>query len=293
MKIIVTLLFLIIMSTSLQAQQLFQSYSIASGSIIDDSTGKQIAFVHLYNESQRRGYIANEEGKFKVPASEGDTIVLSALGYLSRVVIVTDSYFHSGIVLELSPQIYEIDEVTVRAFRDYEDFKKQFLALQLPETETSLLRENLTILSRREAVKAANNKKNEEILGRSSTEFATVTIPILSREDKQRLNYAEVLKKEARQRVIEKKYNREIIYRVTQLSEDEITEFMGFCNFSEEFLYLSSYLPDFTCTYRTMVDLHNRCDISCSACKKALHSQIKFTAIHLSFYGLHTQLIFG
>ncbi len=239
MKVIVTLLFLIL-TGPIYSQLVFPVHTNFRGSIIDDSTGRQIALVHLYNESQRRGYIANEEGKFKIPVSEGDTLVISALGYLSKVITIDNSCFQSGFVIKLAPQIYEIDEVSIRAFKSYHDFKQQFLSLRLPDTETTRLRENLVILSRSIAVETATNKKNEEILGRPSTEFFTIEIPILSREDKQRMNYVEVLKKEERQRVIEKKYNREIIFRVTQLPEAEMTEFMGFCNFSEEFLYKTS-----------------------------------------------------
>ena len=239
MKLLFTI-FLLVLAGSLYSQQWFPSTSYTKGSVIDDSTGKKIAFVHIYNESWRTGYIADEYGNFRIPADEGDTLVLSAIGYYSKVIMVNDSSFSNVYKVRLLPQIYEIDEVSIRTFRSYHDFKLQFLSLKLPETETTRLRENLAVLSHRIAVETATNKKNEEILGRSNTDFFTVGIPILSKEDKQRLNYVEVLKKEERQRVIEKKYNRDIIYQVTQQSEDEITEFMEFCNFSEEFLYNTS-----------------------------------------------------
>ena len=236
MKTIFMLLFLLIAGLA-RSQLLVQQIKIARGMIINDSTSRNIAFVHIYNESQRKGYITDEEGRFKIPASNGDTLVVSALGYNGRVVTVSDSCFHPGITIKLLPRIYEIEEVTIRALMDYEDFKRQFLALKLPETETTLLRENLAILSQKTAKEAHYEKEVEDMLQKPSTEFFTVSVPILSRDDKQRLNFIEVLKKEERQRVIEKKYNREIIYKVTQLEEDEITEFMGYCNFSEEFLY--------------------------------------------------------
>ena len=224
-----------------QGQQINFSRDYARGRIIDDSTGKSIPFVHIYNESQRRGYISNEEGIFRIPVSKGDTLVLSSLGYLGKVVFISDSYILSVFTINLIPRVYEIDEVTVKAFKSYEDFKDQFLSLKLPETDVTRLRDNLRLIAGQEATSAASQKKESDIYNsRTNTELVTVGIPILSREDKQRMNYVEVLKKEERQRVIEKKYNRGIIYQVTQLSEDEITEFMGFCNFSENYLYKAS-----------------------------------------------------
>lgn len=239
MKLIISI-FLLTVSGLLYSQQWFPDTHYARGNVVDDSTGKPIAYVHIYNESRRTGYIAGEKGIFRIPVEEGDTLVLSAIGYLSKVILFNDSSFNNGNIVRLNPQVYEIDEVSIRAFRSYNDFKKQFLALQLPETETTRLRENLAVLSRQVAVEAATNKKNQEISGRTNTNFFTYERPIYSRDERQMMNFAEVLKKEERQRVIEKKFNREIIYRVTGFSEEEITEFIGFCNFSEDFLFKTS-----------------------------------------------------
>ena len=232
--------FVFVVTGSLSAQSLLHPLSITKGTVIDDSTGAGIAFVHIYNETTRKGYIANEEGKFVIPASTGDTLVMSAIGFLSKVVFINDENIESAYTVRLSPRTYEIGEVKVFPFKNYEDFKKEFLALKLPETKTDELRKYLADISSVQGKQAAEEAKARELMTTPGVRLATVGIPIPSKDDIQRAKYAEVLKKEARQRVINEKYNRDVIRSITQLPDDEIIDFMGFCNFSEDFLYAST-----------------------------------------------------
>jgi hypothetical protein len=220
--------------------------------MVQDQSGKRgIAFAELYNESLRRGIICDSTGRYWITASPGDTLVATSFGYLGRVVIVDSSFYRAGGVIRLQPQPMEIGEVNVITFTDYDDFKKQFLALQLPHTRTDLLRDNLAALSRQNGRVAADEETARRATSRTNLDFATVSVPIYSRYDRQMQNYNEVLKKEERQRVIDKKYNRDIIYKVTRLPQDEITEFMGFCHFSEEYLYKAS-------SYDILVSIENK-----------------------------------
>ena len=97
------------------------------------------------------------------------------------------------------------------------------------------MKNNLTFIARREAKQADYDRKVKETLERPGLQIYSV--PIQSGRDRELKYYAEILKRAERQRVIDKKYNREVIYSITHLSDDEITEFMGFCNFSEDYLF--------------------------------------------------------
>lgn len=220
----------------LQAQ-LFTTNSLqASGTIIDESTTKPVSYAQIFNESKRIGGIANEQGFFKLRADLGDTIVLSVLGYLGKVIIINQGMLQEGEHIYLTPRIYTIEAVDVVAFRSYEDFKQKFLALEAHNTETKLLRDNLARLSYPVAVEAAAEQKARNAQSQQPG-VPPITGPrIISQEELQRINYARVLKEEHKQRIIDKKYNRDILYKITQLPENELTDFMGFCNFSKEYL---------------------------------------------------------
>lgn len=233
------LIFLIILPAFTPAKsQVFIFKNIyVSGIVIADSTEDKIPFAHIFNESQRRGFIANENGAFQISVNPGDTLIVSALGYYPRVVFLSEANREREIAVKLTPQVYEIGEVSVSAFRDYADFKRKFLALELPNTPTDRLKNNLTLIARKEAKQADYERQVKEILEQPGIKLFSTSVPIYSREERQLQHFAKVLEKEGRQRVIDKKFNRDIIYEITHLSQDEITEFMGFCNFSEEYLF--------------------------------------------------------
>lgn len=237
------LIFLIILPvfTPAKSQVFTFNKKYTSGIVIAaDSTKDKIPFAHIFNESQRRGFITNEKGEFQIPVNPGDTLIVSALGYYPKVVFLSEANMERENMVRLTPQLYEIGEVSVLAFRNYDDFKRKFLALELPNTPTDRLKNNLTLIARKEAKQADYERQVKEILEQPGIKFFSASVPIYSREERQLQNFAKVLEKEGRQRVIDKKYNRDIIYEITHLSQDEITEFMGFCNFSEEYLLEAS-----------------------------------------------------
>jgi len=234
------LLLILTISVTLMGQLSDNSKPLISGVIIDDSTRQAIPFAHIFNESKRTGSISNEEGNFKIHADIGDTLVVTAVGYLGRAMVAGDLWIDQNITIVLIPRIYEIAAVSIRAFKDYADFQRQFIALDLPKSETRKLRDNLIALARKEV---SISVKQDEVRKVYSPQpgIAPVRGPtILYRDDLQRIHYAKYLELEKKQRIIDKKYNREIIYNITRLTEDEITDFMGFCNFSMDYLYNAS-----------------------------------------------------
>ena len=220
--------------------QLINTRQVVKGCVMDDSTQTPIPFVHIFNESQRIGGISDKNGFFKLSANIGDTMVFSSLGYLAKVEYIGDLSFDTNMAVRLTPRLYEIEAVKIKGFRDYADFQQQFLALDLPKTQIRLLQENLKQLAYKEAMRIETENKVKESLDREPGQFFKKTVPIKYKDDLQRENYARVLELENKQRIIDKKYNREIIYRLTKLSQDEMTDFMSFCNFSMEYLLEAS-----------------------------------------------------
>lgn len=232
------LLLLILLGTNTaQAQLIFTSPQQISGLIVDDSTGQAVPYAQVFNESKQAGCISDKAGHFKMRGDIGDTLVFSQVGYFGKVQLVGDLNLDSRMEVRIRPRFYEIAEVRIMRWGSYADFKRSVLALELPETQTDQLRDYLFAVSQAE-VKGA--LKEEEVRKALSPEpgkpLGAMSVPILSREDLQRINYAKVLEKEKEQRIINQKYNRDIIRKVTNIHNDEIIDFMGFCNFSNEYL---------------------------------------------------------
>ncbi len=78
-------------------------------------------------------------------ANPGDTLVLSAIGYYYRKIIVTDSLLAASmpVTFEVSPRAFEIGEAKIVALGTYDQFRQNFVNLDKPKTQTELLTEQI------------------------------------------------------------------------------------------------------------------------------------------------------
>ena len=202
--------------------------------IVDSVTGRSISFVHIVNESTRRGYITDSTGKFKIRCKKGDTLVFISLGYLGKVVIV-DSLPHQ---ISLVPRTYKIDEVSIESYRSYNQFKKDFLELEAekaPEIQGLPKGKPIDI----PVLLDTNHINSPAFLVLHPLSYLYYKF---SKEEKSKRK-AFYLERQAGERVIiERKFNREIVSRITGLEDEELTNFIGFCNFSHPFLFEATEL---------------------------------------------------
>ncbi len=207
------------------------------GSVIDEANGDSIPFVNIFNESTRRWAIADESGKYSLSVCTGDTLVFTAIGFLGKVILVNDNLQDKENTIYLTSQSYKIEEVKVLGYRNYDDFKKAFIELELPENKIDRIKEELNIEGTAIAIKADYERRAEEALSQQGIGFTFSPGRPLNEE---KIRREKLQQEAAMQRAVDKKYNREIVFELTKLPEDELTNFMGFCNFSLEYLYNTS-----------------------------------------------------
>jgi hypothetical protein len=119
----------------LQAQHANNQPLTYSGTIFQESTSIPLPFVNIWNESKRKGFIADDKGVFKISADPGDTLVFSLLGYYSEIMVVPGINQKVNGSVYMNPQYFEFKEVKVFAFKEYEVFKEKFLELDLTNSE--------------------------------------------------------------------------------------------------------------------------------------------------------------
>ncbi len=230
------------------------SIGIFSGTIIDDSLEFAIPSVHLWNESARMGSISSDSGEFSIKARGQDTVVFSAIGYYSQVVFVSSS-LNQRVVLRLKPKKYEIGEVVFRRFRSYESFKYQVIHLELPESKISVLKEHIEVTS----IAAAIEADRERAIKLKLDGFGYTTPPGPGINPLKAFK-EKTLKLEKRQRVINAKFNRELVGDITHLNGEELSEFIALCNFSEEYLYAADLPTIIEDLYTKLDDYQNLMD---------------------------------
>ncbi len=88
------------------------SQKTISGTIVSDAEKE---FIHVFNKTNNKYTITNQQGEFNLPVSINDTIVFSGLQYKVRELVVTKQIINSMIVsVVLEEQVSELDAVYIK-----------------------------------------------------------------------------------------------------------------------------------------------------------------------------------
>ena len=186
---------------------------VLQSKVVCDSSFISIAGCHIINLTQNMGTVTDSNGDFSITANIGDTVSFSALGYERLTIVITGTMYTSGFIVKLKPTTYDLDELIVTPYRL-----------------------NLTPISRFEI-------HTPPLPGHGGINllpyyFSPVTVFYnrFSKEGKQKRQYTQVVDGTAEYMLIGEKFNGYMVSEITGLKEDELINFMAFCNFSNDFL---------------------------------------------------------
>jgi hypothetical protein len=105
-----------------------------SGVIIEASTEEPVPGVHVYVPLAGRGTTTSSFGYFSMPVLEGDSIVISSVGFRKRSIVIPDIDKDTySVVIELSEDTTVLPTVEVLPYPTEELFKEAILAMDLPD----------------------------------------------------------------------------------------------------------------------------------------------------------------
>ncbi len=204
------------------------------GRIVDSSTGREVEYACVLNFSLNKQVYTNAGGEFKLDARNGDTLVMYAVGYYYKKLLVTDSLLATQPVSQaLQQQAYELSEARIMSFGSYGDFKEHVINLERPKTRTENLNNYIADIAHSVAKEAYEKAQNE----RKLDGISIVSVPIRSPEEKERIKLAKIMDKEQIRDRIYQKFNPQVVKKLTGLTlDDDIVAFMIFCKFSDAYL---------------------------------------------------------
>jgi hypothetical protein len=230
---IVFILLLFNILSSAYGQQVSGEFKL-SGNVMDSLSKAPVAFCHIYNESTRKGTVSDSLGNFSTYVTVGDTLAFLALGYFGKIKIIK-SLNEPISEIFLNQKIYEIEDVTIgNSFpQTYPEFKKKFLALELKKN---------TLLP---DIPKFDKYKTPMLLDTNVINSAGFMImhPVsglyyrFSKEEQSKRMVMYLKEQELKQPAVDAKYNRNIVSEITGLTGDDLTNFMGYCNFNFWVLY--------------------------------------------------------
>lgn len=192
---------------------------------------EQVDFAHVINRNTEKAVITKEDGSFCIQVSRMDTVMIKTLRYLTDTIIMHDSLLASTekYIAELTERSYPISEVRIYPYRSYEEFKRAFKNHDPdPVGLNPKKEESVPMLEDDDYLKSPGFILNSPI---------SFLYYQFSDKEKDKRNARKLYEEEKNNRIIEKKYNRDIIKQMTDLkSEKEITEFILFCQFDQSFV---------------------------------------------------------
>jgi hypothetical protein len=170
-----------------------QKAIIFTGVIVGGGTTELLpgAFIHIPKAG--KGRLADDSGKFSIPVFPGDSVVYSYIGYKTQYQIIPRNYNKESYsaIISLRPEARMLEEVVIYPYSTEDEFKKAFLALELPDKadrEALAKSTNMEYLTKMAALVPNNgqtnyrNTMNQLMFGRESAagkNFAT-TFPFLN-----------------------------------------------------------------------------------------------------------------
>ena len=118
-----------------------------TGRLLDELL-QPLPYAHILVLNNYRGTITDRDGKFSFVTQVHDSIMFSSLGYKRRIFVVPgtlkEPFLSMDIVLQ--QDTFMIAEVEIYPWKSYEEFKRAFLNLELPEDDMDNARRNIALL---------------------------------------------------------------------------------------------------------------------------------------------------
>ena len=211
---------LLIISQQLSAQHLLV------GRTMSTSEGDVVQLASIINTQTGIRKISNRSGYFSISVRETDTLVITAIGYDSVKIIATTLDFSKSIdsiMVWMKPKTARLKEVKVVASNP----KRDSLARAAAEfLKTDPLMNNY-----------------DRILNRNKGGLMSPLTAIyqqFSKEGQDMAHFEEFLAYMEKQKLVDRRYNRDVVKRVTKIHELQLDEFMLFCKLNKDFVIEAS-----------------------------------------------------
>jgi len=225
--------------------------ALLTGRVYDKYNERGVSYAHVINRAVLSGTISDSLGIFTIPAAKGDTLFVSAMGYQFDLAVVDSVSADTAFVVNLVPRAYMLPEVVIYELNTYEKFKKRFAEIELEEDTYQIPGLPHVKPFGVPSLRDTNYLQNPLFALRSPISFLYYNF---SKREKNRRKYYQLVEEEQMRKKARLKYSDELIMRVTGIEEDEIDDFLRFCDFDPQYiLSLSDYE-----IYQLIIEKHRK-----------------------------------
>lgn len=125
---------IILLSMTFAISNAQNTFNTIRGRVVDSLQINNIPWSYIWNESTHKGSFADAEGSFIINGNLGDTLVFSSMGY--QACVIKGIAQTENLIIPLKTKVYALEAVQIRRFKNYESFRREFLAHQEPEIKS-------------------------------------------------------------------------------------------------------------------------------------------------------------
>ncbi|MFI5222435.1 MAG: hypothetical protein ACHQK8_08925, partial [Bacteroidia bacterium] len=184
------------------------------GYTIDESSFAPVPLANIHVNTDGARYVSNRTGLFRILISSNDTIFITAIGYREKIILAKNILPQNGddtVRTYLRPIVYKLREVNVESNHKRDSIAR--LAAEILKTDPLL-----------------NNY--DRVIKRDKGGMMsplTAMYEAWSKEGQDMAHFEEFLRYAEQQKEIDKRYNRAVVKKVTEIEDEDLDDFMMFC----------------------------------------------------------------
>jgi len=217
-----------------------------SGRIVNIKNSQPVSLATVTIKRSRRGNICDSLGIFHLQVQQSDTLLISALGYKPKKWAISSHYTpeHTFFTIKLETVSYMLDEVAILNWRNWSEFKEEFIKEEVP-VEVNM---GKTCVLSKEELKNINDKLESEKAGNIIGGLIYYGAKLFERKKEPEIIYTDH-EKEFHQQILKEKFNNKVIQDLTHESGDRLKQVCIYINSKTSFTFKDS---EFTVQSRIM-----------------------------------------
>lgn len=210
----------------------FAQTKLLIGEVVAKKDSSKLVGVHVVNISSNKATNSISDGTFSMPYKNGDTIILTSIGYKDHKLFTEMFWVPSGqiITIFMSEQVYNLPSFDVNQYNTKEEFKEDFIN----QATVKPINAELFEYKKPSKLEDVDTDLNAHI---------PITSPISliynkwGREARQAKKLAKVQKETEEEKIIAEKYNPQVVQKVLEFeTKREAQQFMEECPLEDEFV---------------------------------------------------------
>lgn len=208
------------------------------GLILDGETKQPLGGSHILNLNSVRGTTTDFDGRFSIPTSVNDTIMISYIGYQSiKLKITNDLLKGNELSITLHEKANQISEVTVKTHNLIGVLEVDIK--QVPKDKYSRIHIN-GLPQTYETGKAT--PKSYTSVNAAVFQPVDFLYNMFGRKPKSLRKLKKLKDEDELREILGKKYDREIMLEYLEMNEQQLKDLLDDCNYSEYFIRTASDL---------------------------------------------------